>query len=93
MTIKDLNLWHRLDDLESVVRLLSERISKEVQLLKEGKLGQELQKYVKVTQLIVADQKDLQEFELANAFNILKLVVLTVELLHSDVWRDIVQVL
>ena len=56
MTIKDLNLWHRLDDLESVIWLLSKRIAKQVKLLKEGKLRQELQEDVKVAQLIVADQ-------------------------------------
>jgi len=39
VTIQDLDLRHGFDDLKAIVGLFSQRISEQVKLLKEGKLG------------------------------------------------------
>ena len=79
MSINNLNLRHRSDNLHSIIRLLSQWIVKDVQLLKERKLLlQEVQELVKSSKLIVCKQKYAQKFEFRDACDVLKLIILTV---------------
>ena len=93
MTVQDLDLGHHLDDFHSVVRLLGQGVAEEVKLFEEGKFRKKLQEDVEITQLVVSNQEDLEEFESSDALNVRQLVVLTVKFLHSEVCRDVVQVL
>ena len=91
--VKDLDLRHGLDDFQAVVGLLSERVPEEVELLEEGKAGEELEENVQVAQLVVPNQQHLQEFKLADALDVVQLVVLAVDLFDSEVALNVVQVL
>lgn len=53
---------------------------------------EELKEVVEISELIIANKKDVEEFEFFYAFNVLQLVVLTVDLLHSEVESDIIQI-
>ena len=93
MSVQNFDLGHHFDDLEAVVRLLGQGVSKEVKLLQKRKLREEFQEYVEVTELVVTDQQNLQELESANTFNVAQLVVLAIDFLHSEVARNVVQIL
>lgn len=57
------DLGHEINDLETIVRLLSERVSKQIQLSHERKLGEREQEPIQVTQLVVATKQNIQEFK------------------------------
>jgi len=91
VTVEDFDLRHGLDDLKTIVRLFSKWVSKQIELLQEGKPRQEFEEDVQVAQLVITDQQYLKEFESFDAFNIRKLVVLAVDFLDAEVTRNIVQ--
>lgn len=86
------NLGHQVDNLESVVWLLSQRVSKQVQLFEVLELRQLQQELIKVSQPVVAQQQSLQKLVLFDANDIFNLVILTAELLNSEVGGQVVQV-
>lgn len=90
MSVKDFDLWHSLDDLQTIVRLLCQWITEKVQLLQESKLLKELKENVEITKLVITDQEHLQEFKSSDSFNVRKLIVLAVDFLNSKVRRNII---
>jgi hypothetical protein len=91
VAVEDFDLRHGMNNLKPVVRFLSQRVAEKIKLLKEGELGEELQEVVQVPQLVVANQQHVQEFELFDAFNVVQVIDLCVDLLHAKVLRDVVE--
>jgi hypothetical protein len=53
-----------MNNFEPIVRFLSQWISKQVQLIKERKVRQEVEELVQITKLVFSDQKSGQKLEL-----------------------------
>ena len=81
-----------MDQSESVVGLLGQRISEQVQLLEESEVLQKLNKFVEVSELVVADEQHLQELESAEALDVGEGVFLSVDLFDAEVRMNVVQV-
>ena len=69
VSVQDFDLRHLLNDLQPVVGFLGKRVTKEVQLLEECKLGQELKEDIQVSELVVSDEEHLEELKLLDAFD------------------------
>eukprot|EP00353_Schmidingerella_taraikaensis_P018558 CAMPEP_0185611964 /NCGR_PEP_ID=MMETSP0436-20130131/18688_1 /TAXON_ID=626734 ORGANISM="Favella taraikaensis, Strain Fe Narragansett Bay" /NCGR_SAMPLE_ID=MMETSP0436 /ASSEMBLY_ACC=CAM_ASM_000390 /LENGTH=170 /DNA_ID=CAMNT_0028245053 /DNA_START=629 /DNA_END=1142 /DNA_ORIENTATION=- len=92
VTIENFDLGHGLDDFETVVGFLGKGVAEQIELLQESEAREELEEDVKVAQLVITDQKHLQEFESLYAFDISKLIVLAIKLFDSEIARNIIQV-
>jgi len=90
VAIENLDLGERMDDFETIVWLLGKWVAEQIKLLQEGEALQEQQKVVKVSKLVISDEKRVQELKLADTFNASESVVLTVDLLNSEVGRNVV---
>lgn len=85
MSVEHLDLRHVVDDLQPVVRLFSQRVAEQIELLQERELPKKLQEVVEVSEPVVANQKDIQELELLDAGDVDQLVALAVDLLRAEV--------
>lgn len=81
-----------MDQPKSVIGLLGQRISEQIKLLEESEILQKLNKFVKISKLIVAHQKYIQEFESVDALNISEGIILCVDFLDAEVGMNIVYV-
>jgi len=92
VTIENFDLGHGLDDFETVVGFLGKGVAEQIELLQESEAREELEEDVKVAQLVITDQKHLQEFESLYTFDISKLIVLAIQLFDTEIARNIIQV-
>lgn len=92
VSVQSQDLRHQVDNLESVVWFLSQRVSKQVQLFEVLELGQLQQKLVQVSQPVVAQQQGLQKLVFLDARDVLNLVVLAAQLLDAEIGGQVVQV-
>ena len=93
MPIQSLDLWHQIDNFEPVIRFLCQRIAKQIKLLHESELRDLLQELVQVPKFIVSQKQGVQKLEILQTVDVLDLVVLAIQVLHSEVGRDVVEVL
>jgi len=93
MSVKNLDLGHSSDNAQTIVRFLCQGIAKQIQLLEEGKFRKELEESFQVTKLVVRRQQQLDKFVFSNARNAVQAIILSVDLLHTEVWCYFVKVL
>lgn len=92
VSVEDLDLGHRMDESEAVVGLLGQWVAEKIKLFEESESLEELYELVKVSELIVADQKNLQKLILLNSLDVVESVFLGIHFLYSEVCVDVVQV-
>ena len=92
MAVKHLDLRHGVDESESVVRLLSQWVPEEVELLEEGEVLQEFNKLLKVAQLVICCEQDLQKLVPLDAVDVCELVIRSVDLLDSEVCVNVIEI-
>ena len=92
MSVQSFDLRHEINNFESVVRLLSQRVTEQIELLQILKLCELQQKLVKISQFVVSEQKHLQKFILFQAIDIFDKIILAVNLLAPEVGMDVIQV-
>jgi uncharacterized protein YheU (UPF0270 family) len=92
MAVEHFDLRHGVDESESVIRLLSQWVAKEVKLLQEGEVLQKFNELLEVAQLVISCEQDLQELVTLDAVDIRELVIRGVDFFDSEVRVNVIEI-
>ena len=85
MSVEYFELRKSYDHSEAIIRLLSDRVAKKIQLVEEREALEELKSFVKVLELVIRGEQDIEELEPADAFDIFEQIILAVDLFDAEV--------